>query len=92
MSDDPREHVFLQITLARARVLRELSEGWKEREAAVRLGMTYNGVRSHVRDLKGITGCEDVDELGRWWRANRKGWLRWLATVTLSPSEPLTRS
>ena len=68
-----------RLTFSRVRVLRELAEGRTEREIAQRLQMTYNGVRSHVQDLKDLTGCRDVRELGRWWRRNGPRWLEWVA-------------
>lgn len=66
-----------RITFARARLLRELADGRTEREAAEALQMSYAGVRSCVEVLKEITGCRDVREMGRWWRANRALWRRW---------------
>jgi DNA-binding CsgD family transcriptional regulator len=78
MSVESKEQLFIQITAARARVLRELADGWKEREVAAHLGVTYNGVRSLVRELKAITGCSGVHELGRWWRAHREEWARFV--------------
>lgn len=59
------------LTASRARVLRELADDRTEREAAERLGMSYNGVRSIVEELKAKTGQPDVRALRRWWRANR---------------------
>ncbi len=63
------------LTASRARVLRELADDRTEREAAERLGMSYNGVRSIVEELKAKTGQPDVRALRRWWRANRGPWL-----------------
>ena len=68
-----------RLTFARVRVLRELAEGRTEREIAERLQMTYHGVRSHIEDLKDLTGCRDVRELGRRWRKNGPRWLEWVA-------------
>lgn len=70
--------VFAKITALRARVLREIAEGWTAREAAERLGMTLNGFRSHVADVRGITGQPNVRELARWWRAHRTAWALFL--------------
>ena len=65
------------ITSARARLLRELADGRTQHEICERNQMTYAGVRSLVEDLKAITGCRDVRELGRWWRENRAAWIAW---------------
>lgn len=67
------------LTPSRVRVLRELADDRTETEAAERLGMSYNGVRSIVEDLKAKTGEPDVRALRRWWRANRRPWLAWWA-------------
>lgn len=66
-----------RITFARARVLREIADGRTEREVADRLQVAYSTGRSHVAELKGLTGSRDVRELGRWWRNHRSAWLAW---------------
>jgi len=66
-----------RFTFARVRVLRELADGRTEREIGERNQVSYSGVRSTVEDLKSITGCGDVREMGRWWRENRAAWLAW---------------
>jgi DNA-binding CsgD family transcriptional regulator len=84
------ERIYQSITVRRAEVLRELAEGYTEREVAARLGIQVAGVRSHVEDLRAITGCGSARELGRWWRENRAGWLERigrLAGVETAPPE-----
>lgn len=66
--------VLTRITVTRARVLRELERHDSEATAAAALGLSTTGLRSHVRDLKGITGAGSVRELRGWWRANRGAW------------------
>jgi DNA-binding CsgD family transcriptional regulator len=73
--------VLTRITVARARILRELERHDSEAEAAAALGLSMNGLRSHIRDLKGITGATSVREMQRWWRENRGAWLRELAAA-----------
>lgn len=73
-TETPQRAVWERLTFARVRVLRELADGRSEREVAKRLQMTYNGTRSIVADLKAVTECHDVRELGRWWRASRSVW------------------
>lgn len=74
--------VLTRITVARARILRELECHDSEAEAAAAaLGLSMNGLRSHIRDLKGITGAGSVREMQRWWRENRGAWLRELAAA-----------
>lgn len=75
MPVDYERHVWEDITLRRAEVLRELAANRTEREAADRLGIAVSGVRSHVERLKALTGCASVRELGRWWQTNRGMWL-----------------
>jgi hypothetical protein len=65
------------ITWSRARVLRELAHFRTEREIAEILGMTYEGVRSIVRDLKHHTGLDSVRDIGRWWIDEASAWLKW---------------
>lgn len=67
------------LTTSRARVLRELADDRTEREAAERLGITYNGLRSLVEDIKDETGLRSVREISRWWRQERVNWLAWWA-------------
>ncbi len=66
---------YEKITIARARVLRGLANGQSERQVAEGLEITLNGVRSHVEDLKEVTGCHGVRELGQWWREHRTNWV-----------------
>lgn len=72
---------FTRITVTRARILRELERHDSEAAAAEALGLSMNGLRSHIRDLKGITGAGSVREMQRWWRENRGAWLRELAAA-----------
>lgn len=64
--------VFLAITFRRAQVLRELADGYSESEAAAHLGVTISGFRASVQQLKDLTGCASVRELGRWGRAREE--------------------
>jgi DNA-binding NarL/FixJ family response regulator len=66
------------ITLRRAQVLRGLAEARSEREIADALSLTLAGVRSHVEDLKQITGERSTRELARWWQAHRQDWIEFL--------------
>ncbi len=66
---------LLRITARRARILRELTDGYSGRAAALRLGISLSGLRSHVQALRGITGCASVRELARWWGDHREVWL-----------------
>ena len=67
------------ITWSRVRVLRELAEFRTEREAAQRLGITYNGFRSIVEDIKSFTGLGSVREIGHWWVKEGPKWSKWAA-------------
>lgn len=78
---------LIGITHRRAQVLRELADGYTEREIAARLGMSVNGVRSHVERLRSLAGCATVRELGRWWRSERE---RWLAAMAVAAGLPTT--
>ncbi|MBE7519709.1 MAG: hypothetical protein HS107_10755 [Thermoflexaceae bacterium] len=66
-------------TFARARVLREIEARRTVRQAAESLQMSYHGARSQIDALKGITGCQDLREMGRWWETNAPLWLAWCA-------------
>lgn len=73
--DQRSREVLLRITARRAHILRELADGYSGQETALRIGLAFNGFRSHVQQLKEITGCTSVRELGRWWREHREEWL-----------------
>lgn len=70
---------FEWITWSRVRVLRELSEFRTAREIAVSLSMSYDGVRSIIRDIKVETQLSSVRDIGRWWSATAPHWLSWAA-------------
>lgn len=59
----------------------------QEHDLAVRERITIHrarvldGVRSHVRDIKSITGLTDVRQLSRWWINNRGLWLEDMASA-----------
>jgi DNA-binding CsgD family transcriptional regulator len=78
---------LLHVTARRAEVLALLADGATLPEVAAQMGVSVNGVRSHVEDLKKLTGCTSTRQLGRWWRANRRAWLELMATV--AGCEPL---
>jgi DNA-binding CsgD family transcriptional regulator len=75
VSIESRDRVdYDRVTISKARVMRELEAEFTAREAAERLGMAYETVRSNVEDLKTELGVQSVREIRRWWRANREGW------------------
>ena len=78
--EEPRlAETYEHITLARARILRELAAGYSESQVAERLTLTYAGVHSQVQDLKEAVGCASVRQLGPWWMAHRELWLSHMA-------------
>ena len=66
-----------RISFARARVLAGLEDQQTEQQIADRLGVALTTVRSQVEVLKAATGCQDVKELGKWWREKRDTWTEW---------------
>jgi DNA-binding CsgD family transcriptional regulator len=54
-------------------------QGKTIRQAASALGLSHNGVRSHIRDLRAITACTTCDELREWWRLHELPWLAYVA-------------
>ncbi len=70
--------VFRRITVVKAAVLRELADGWNEREAGERLGEPYATVRAQVAGLTRIVGLSSVRELGCWWREQRGAWVMFM--------------
>jgi DNA-binding CsgD family transcriptional regulator len=70
-----------RITIAKARVLAQFVLRHTESETARALGITTNGVKSHVRSLKEITDCTSVRELGAWWAEASGEWVRHHATA-----------
>ena len=77
MAAETYPYDWYSITRRRAEVLRELASGCSLPQVATRLGLSYNGARSHVESLKALTGCEDVAGLGRFWREHRLEWVQW---------------
>ena len=73
MPEDQR--ILRRITLRRSEILTLLADGRTEREAATMPEIELTGIRSHVSQLKALTGCSSVRELGRWWRNMRGEWL-----------------
>jgi DNA-binding CsgD family transcriptional regulator len=91
--DAVRHEVYLAITLRRARILRGLAQAQSEREIGEDLCLTLAGVRSHVEDLKQITGQESVRELARWWQGHARAWVAFCAAeggVSLFPSATIS--
>ncbi len=76
---EPNEATLGATTLRRVELLRHLADFRNEPYAAEQMSISVSGVRSHVEDLKIITGCESVADLGRWWLANRHAWLELIA-------------
>jgi DNA-binding CsgD family transcriptional regulator len=68
--------IYERLTLPRVRVLALLAEGRSIRQLACDLGYTYEGARSHIRDLRDITGCGSCEEMagGR----QREPWLAYV--------------
>jgi len=71
-----RDCVYRSITIRRAEFLRELANGFTEREISEHLGLTLSGVRSCLEDLRDLTGFRSGREMGRWWRDHRESWLQ----------------
>lgn len=68
-----------RITFQRAVVLAELAKCRSLPETAARLGITPSGLKSHIRDLRDITGCQSARELGTWWLHHRAQWVKAMA-------------
>lgn len=82
VGDTARKSLPLRkVTVRRAEVLAGLADGRTRAEIAERIGISVNGVRSHIEDLKRIAECPSDRNLGRWWRENRLEWLRVLASA-----------
>lgn len=75
----PMQTNYEWITYSRVRVLRELAALRTEREIAANLGISYEGVRSAVREIKRYTGLDDVRSIGRWWLVEAPKWAAWAA-------------
>jgi DNA-binding CsgD family transcriptional regulator len=91
--EDDWVDIYLAITLRRARILKGLARAQSEREIAQDLCLTLAGVRSHVEDLKRITGLQSTRELARWWQIHASRWVVLCAReagVPLAASSPRT--
>ena len=78
-----------EITVRRAELLAALAENRSFREAACTLHISYETVRTNVRQLREITGTATHWELRRWWCDNRAAWAYQILTVTGVPFEEL---
>ena len=70
---------WTKFTIARIHVLRGLADNRSLSEIATDLHIEPNTVRGHVADLKALTSCKDVREIGRWWSQHAPEWLHWCA-------------
>lgn len=74
----PRSTVLF-ITMRRAEMLRELSDGYSTAEIAGRLRIEQSGVRTSILELRRTLGCNNRGHLARWWRSGRAAWLHVLS-------------
>ena len=77
LQDGHGEVEWDRITFVKARVLAGLEDQQTEQRVADGLNVALSTVRSQVEELKAITGCPDVREIGKWWRRNRADWAAW---------------
>lgn len=84
--------LYARLTWSRVRVLSALDPDMPLRDVASQLGMSLNGVRSHVRDLRALTGTGNVRGLAQWWEVNRLEWLKEMALVAGIEAEGLRSS
>lgn len=77
MLDEHEDVEWERITFVKARVLAGLEDQQTEQRIADGLNVALSTVRTHVGELKAISGCGDVRELGKWWRRNRLEWAAW---------------
>lgn len=78
MIEVPPDGCFPSITVRRAEVLAHIVDGYSQVEVASRMHLSVNGIHSHVEDLRTVTGCQSIRELGRWWRSHRAAWRRYV--------------
>lgn len=91
MQDGHGDVEWERITFVKARVLAGLEDQQTEQRIADGLNVALSTVRTHVEELKAITGRGDVRELGKWWRRNRTDWAAWcLRQAGIPPDEEET--
>ena len=81
------ETALAGVTLRKAELLALFADLRTQAYAAGRMGITVSGVASQVEDLKALTGCDSVAELGRWWLAHREAWVALHARVARTPPD-----
>ena len=69
------DSVFNSLSYRRVQLLRRLADGLTGPESATLLDVKFTTVRSQVEEIKTLTGCESVRQLGPWWRSVRSDWL-----------------
>lgn len=69
------ETALAGVTLRRAELLALFADLRSQTYAAEQMSITVSGVASQVENLKALTGCDSVAELGRWWLAHREAWV-----------------
>lgn len=85
------ETALAGVTLRKAELLALFADLRSQAYAAERMGITVSGVASQVEDLKTLTGCDSVAELGRWWLAHRDAWVALHARVARTPPHDAER-
>jgi len=71
------------VTPRRAEVLALLAAGATLAEVAAELSISLNGARSHVADLKQLTGRGSTRELGKWWLQRRELWVEMMSLIAM---------
>ena len=78
---DVQTETLLRITARRAAVLREMPMATRNGK----LGISLTGLRSHLEELRNLTGLDSGRELGRWWRQERTVWLHVMSLQAGAP-------
>ena len=81
MQDGHGEIDWARFTYPKIQMLRGLADNRSEREIADDSALSYATARWHVAQLKALTGCGTVGELGRWWRNHSEEWRHWSAAL-----------
>ena len=66
---------YLRITARRAQVLTVLMEAGSQPAAAHRLGISPDGLKRHLAELRDVAECGTTMQLVAWWIAHRGDWV-----------------
>lgn len=73
------DDLYARISRRKAQILTAIARRATQKEIAVLLVVAFDTVHTHVEQLKDITGCRSMAQLGNWWEQHRRPWVAYYA-------------